>query len=128
MKQKGLKYLNPLALVYTQLALVVPLPRSSEHYKNLTKSVCYFICKDTQPFDTVKDQGFRKMLHTFEPRYVPPDRTTIASSYIPKMYNSTKEEVRKQLVSNGKLSFHYGSSLVLLLEISWHDSICILLT
>ena len=40
----------------------VPLPRSSDRYKNLTKSVCYFICKDTQPFDTVNDQGYNNML------------------------------------------------------------------
>jgi len=75
---------------------MTPLPRTSERYKKLTKAVCYFICKDQQPFDTVNDVGFRHMLHVFESHYTPPDRTTIASKYAPT-YTTLKEDVTKQL-------------------------------
>ena len=70
---------------------MTPLPRTFERYKELTKAVCYFICKDQQPFDTVNDVGFRYMLGVFESRYTPPDCTTIASKYVPAMNSTLKE-------------------------------------
>ena len=53
----------------------------------LTDSVCYFIVKDLQPYDTVNDSSLQQMIKTFEPRYTPPNRKTIAKNYIPKLYN-----------------------------------------
>ena len=76
---------------------MTPLPQTSERYKTLTKAVCYFICKDQQPFDTVNDIGFRHMLHVFESQYTTPDRITIASKYVPTMYVSLKQDITKQL-------------------------------
>ena len=46
-----------------------------------------------QPYDTVNDAGFLKMLHTFEPRYSPPDRKTIACNYMPKLYEAERKRV-----------------------------------
>ena len=88
---------NQQATITDSFAKVVPLPHSSERYKKLTKAVCYFICKDQQPFDTINDSGFRHMLSVFEPRYVPPDRKTIASNHIPTMYDAVKQDVMKQM-------------------------------
>ena len=62
---------------------VVPLPRSSTQWNQLTEAVCSFVVKDMQPLDTVNDAGFCKMIHEFEPRYTPPDRKTIATHYLP---------------------------------------------
>ena len=70
-------------IIEESFSKAIPLSQSSERYKKLTKAVCYFICKDQQPFDTVNDSGFRHMLSIFEPRYIPPDRKTIASNHIP---------------------------------------------
>ena len=78
-------------------AKVIPLPRSSERYKKLTTAVCYFICKDQQPFDTINDSEFRHMLNVFELRYIPPDRKTIASNHIPALYDDLKESITKQM-------------------------------
>ena len=39
-------------------------PKSSE-YKRLTKSVTYFIAKDMQPLNVVKQLGFKRMLQSF---------------------------------------------------------------
>ena len=59
-----------------------------------------------QPYDTVNDAGFLKMLHTFEPRYSPPDRKTIACNYMPKLYEAERKRVMGLLESanNGNYS------------------------
>ena len=87
------KLKQPSQVLSKPLHAMTPLPRTSERYKTLTKAVCYFICKDQQPFNTVIDIGFRHMLHVFESRYTPPDHTTIASKYVPLMYASLKHDV-----------------------------------
>ena len=38
-----------------------PYPRNSARLKTLNGSVCYFISKDIQPYQTVNDPGFRAM-------------------------------------------------------------------
>ena len=45
------------------------------------------------PFRTVNNEGFQKMLHTFEPRYVLPDRKTLTQHYMPEMYEREKEKI-----------------------------------
>ena len=54
-------------------------------------------------YDTVTDPGFRHMLHTFEPRYVPPDETTIARHYIPLLYEREKAKVTSAMASGLQL-------------------------
>ena len=44
-----------------------PYPRNSARLKMLNNSVCYFISKDMQPYQTVNDPGFRAMLSAFDP-------------------------------------------------------------
>ena len=83
---------TPQITIQDSLAKAIPLPHNSERYKKLTKAVCYFICKDQQPFDTINDSGFRHMLRVFEPHYTPPDRKTIALNHIPTMYDAVKAD------------------------------------
>ena len=64
-----------------------PYPRNSARLKMLNNSVCCFISKDMQPYQTVNDPGFCAMLSAFDPRYVPMDRKTLATNYIPKLYD-----------------------------------------
>ena len=78
---------------------LIPLPRSSPRWNRLTEAVCYFIAKDMQPMDTVNDVGFRKMIHEFEPRYTPPDRKTIATHYLPQMFEVEKKRIGKAVES-----------------------------
>ena len=72
----------------------------------LNNSVCYFILKDMQPYQTVNDPGFRAMLSAFDPRYVPMDRKTLATNYIPKLYDRERERICSELcdVSNYALT------------------------
>ena len=44
-------------------------PRTSSKWVKLTESLCYFLAKDTLPFDTVNGSGFRKFLEDLEPKY-----------------------------------------------------------
>lgn len=74
-----------------------PYPRTSTWWKMLTDSVCYFIAKDMQPYQSVNDPGFQHLLHTFDQRYHPPDRKTLSTNYIPKLYDREKEHVSNAL-------------------------------
>ena len=49
------------------------------------------------PFDTVNDPGFKHLLNAFEPRYMPPERKTIATCYIQDQYQREKSRVLQQL-------------------------------
>ena len=51
------------------------------------------------PFQTVNEPGFRKLLHVLEPRYEPPDRKTLASNHMYKMYKKEREHVLDNLVN-----------------------------
>ena len=50
---------SPQITIQDSLAKTMTLPHNSERYKKLT--VCYFICKDQQPFDTINDSGLLKL-------------------------------------------------------------------
>ena len=72
------------------IAASQPPPNTSTKWNKLTGSVLYFISKDMQPLDTIDDKGFRHLLQTFEPRYIPPLRKTITTKYFPQMFESQK--------------------------------------
>ena len=74
-------------------------PRTSSKWVKLTESLCYFLAKDTLPFDTVNGSGFRKFLEDLEPRYKPPDRKTISTVYMPRLYKAKKESILQELHS-----------------------------
>ena len=78
------------------LEMQSPIIRSSPLWNKLTNSISYFIAKDMQPHDTINDVEFRHMIATFQPRYTPPDRKTLATHYIPRMF------IVKQQGSNNK--------------------------
>jgi len=74
-----------------------PFSNSHPKWKTLTNSVCYFIAKDMLPFDTVNSPGFQHLVNTFEPRYKPLDRKTIAKHYMVNLYEQEKTRVQQQL-------------------------------
>ena len=78
-----------------------PYPRNSTRLKTLNNSVCYFISKDMQPYQTVNDPGFHAMLNAFDPRYVPMDRKTVATNNIPKLYDKEREQICHELSDVG---------------------------
>ena len=42
-----------------------PFSRSSSKWSKLTESLCYFLAKDSQPFDTVNGAGFQNFFMTW---------------------------------------------------------------
>ena len=79
------------------LEMQSPIIRSSPLWNKLTNSISYFIAKDMQPYDTINDVGFRHMIATFQPRYTPPDRKTLATHYIPRMFDSETTRIQQQI-------------------------------
>ena len=63
---------------------VQPLPHSSQRWKSITNSVCYFMTKGMHPFQTVNEPGFRQLLQSLEPRYESSDRKSLANNYMRK--------------------------------------------
>ena len=54
-----------------------------------------------QPYQTVNDPGFYATLNAFDPRYVPMDRKTLATNYIPKLYDKERERICRELSDVG---------------------------
>ena len=72
--------------------------RHSKKWQQITESVAFSLAKDSLPLYTVDKPGFRKMLHTLDPRYELPSRKYFSNVAIPKMYQELKENVAKELV------------------------------
>lgn len=72
-----------------------PLPlRKSQ---DLDHQLVRMIVKGFYPFSVVEDRDFVKLCKMLNPNYQLPSRKTISNTFIPKLYNDTKEEVKLQL-------------------------------
>lgn len=72
-------------------------PISLAKSKQLDEQLLRVIVKEYQPFKVVENPEFKKFVTMLCPGYQMPDRKTISNSLIPKIYNSTKETIFKQL-------------------------------
>lgn len=50
-----------------------------------------------QPLQTVEDAGFRNLLHTIEPRYIPPSRKTLRMNYLPSLYEQERKKISEKV-------------------------------
>ena len=89
----------PQALTAPEARLINPMPPSSAKWKKLSNSLCEFIAKDLLPIDLVNGQGFLGFMSSLEPRYVPPNATTIATRYFVQMYEQQRSKVMQKLAS-----------------------------
>lgn len=71
--------------------------RDSVKWRTLTDSVTRFIAKEMQPFNTVDKPAFQEMLYKFDKQYDLPGKTYISKTAIPKLYNSVKGDILKEL-------------------------------
>ena len=76
---------------------LTPIPKDSLRWQTLTHSVCYCIAKDMLSLSGVNDPGFKHMLKTFEPRYIPPDRSALTRRYMPKLYEQEKTKIEQAI-------------------------------
>ncbi|KAL7849613.1 hypothetical protein SRHO_G00212360 [Serrasalmus rhombeus] len=60
------------------------LPQSSVRATAITRDIGVFIAADMRPFSVVENQGFRRLLHTLDPKYTIPPRTHFTRLNLPK--------------------------------------------
>ena len=63
------------------------------------------------PYQTVNDAGFQSMLAAFDPQYIPMDRKTLATNYIPKLYDRERDQVCRELTSTEISSYALTSDI-----------------
>ena len=71
--------------------------KNDKTWKHLTDAVTYCIGKDAMPMSTVGNTGFLHLLNTFDRRYTPPSATAMSRTYIPKLYDATRDTVLQEL-------------------------------
>ena len=54
----------------------------SQRVQELNRAIARYIAKDMQPFHTVERQGFREMVHAFDPKYELPSRKYFSTTVI----------------------------------------------
>ena len=74
----------------------------SQRVQELNRAIAHYIAKDMQPFHTVERQGFREMVHAFDPKYELPSRKYFSTTEIPKLYMDVKESIVKPAVQNAQ--------------------------
>nr|XP_057922488.1 E3 SUMO-protein ligase ZBED1-like [Doryrhamphus excisus] len=65
--------------------------------ETITRDIGVFIAADMRPFSVVENKGFRRLLHTLEPKYTIPPRTYFTSTVVPNLYKETKASVVQTL-------------------------------
>ncbi|KAL7829121.1 hypothetical protein SRHO_G00327550 [Serrasalmus rhombeus] len=69
------------------------LPQSSVRATAITRDTGVFIAADMRPFSVVENQGFRRLLHTLEPKYTIPPRTHFTRTVISNLYEESKNKI-----------------------------------
>ena len=63
----------------------------------LTDSVTYCLTKDMMPLYSVEKDGFRKVIHAFDPQYQTPERKYFSQTAVPTLYTSVREKIVNEL-------------------------------
>jgi len=53
--------------------------------QKLDKLVAFLVAKDLQPFSVVNDKGFQDLIHTLDPKYKLPCKTTLRNKILPSL-------------------------------------------
>ncbi|KAL7861582.1 hypothetical protein SRHO_G00130230 [Serrasalmus rhombeus] len=69
------------------------LPQSGVRATAITRDIGVFIAADMRPFSVVENQGFRRLLHTLEPKYTVPSRTHFTRTVIANLYEESKSKI-----------------------------------
>jgi len=78
-------------------AFAPQLPQSSARATAITRDIGVFIAADMRPFSVVENQGFRRLLHTLEPKYTIPSRAHFTRTVVPTLYKESKANVGQTL-------------------------------
>lgn len=75
----------------------VPYGKTDVKWKRITDAVAFHIAKDMVPIYTVEKAGFKHMLNVIDSRYELPSRKHFGDVVLPRLYNTTRAKVTKQL-------------------------------
>ena len=67
---------------------------NSSRREELNQKVVSMIVKDLRPISIVEDEGFRDLLSTADPMYVPPSRKTLSEKLIPNRFKREMDEIK----------------------------------
>ncbi|KAE8279169.1 Zinc finger BED domain-containing protein 4 [Larimichthys crocea] len=70
---------------------------SSARATAITRDIGIFMAVDMRPFSVVENEGFRRLLHTLEPKYTIPSRVHFSRTVLPKLYEESKATVVQTL-------------------------------
>ena len=74
-------------------AVAPKLPDSIARATMIIRDIGIFIAADMRSYSVVENQGFRRLLHTLEPKYNIPSRTHFTRTVVPKLYKESKTKV-----------------------------------
>ena len=84
-----------------------------EKSKQIINAIASFIYQDLKPLKTVESDGFKHLIHTLEPRYQLPVRSTFSDTVIPAHYSAIKMKIIEDLKQSRGfgLAFDYWTSI-----------------
>ncbi|CAM4658701.1 unnamed protein product [Leuciscus chuanchicus] len=71
--------------------------KSSKRWKEITRAITMYICKDMIPVYTVEKKGFRDLIKTLDPRYVIPSRKHFSEVELPRLYGECRGKLEQEL-------------------------------
>lgn len=71
--------------------------QDSAKWSQLTDNVVCLLAKEMLPFNLIEKPAFRKMLRSFDSQYEPPSRNYVSQTAIPRLYNTMKSDILKEL-------------------------------
>ncbi|KAL1258990.1 hypothetical protein QQF64_009567 [Cirrhinus molitorella] len=78
-------------------AFAAKLPTSSARATAVTRDINVFIAADMRPFSVVENLGFRRLIHTLEPKYAIPSQAHFTRTVVPTLYKESKVNVVQNL-------------------------------
>ncbi|KAK1806835.1 hypothetical protein P4O66_005319 [Electrophorus voltai] len=73
-----------------------PAKKAVTRKEELDEALVFMIVRDTQPFSTVDDKGFRDLVAKFDPTYIFPTRKT-AKAMVEAKYQQEKEKTKVEV-------------------------------
>ncbi len=90
--------------VLTAFGATKKYPRDSKHQQFLQRRVVEYLIADLRPLSTVESSAFKDLCSSLDPKFALPDRKTVSSVIIPRMYRETKTKVKELLKSTDSVA------------------------
>lgn len=72
---------------------------SGKRSDNINQAIARYICKSFAPLSTVESESFSSLINVLDSRHKVPGRKAFTDEIIPRMYNTTRDMVLKEITS-----------------------------